>query len=39
MQESYIVDVKMNALIIRTNKHWNQLLRERELAVSKFSYG
>ena len=34
-----IVDVKMNALIIRMNKHWNQLLREREVAVSKFSYG
>ena len=30
---------KMNTLIIRLNKHWNQLLREREVAVSKFSYG
>ena len=34
MRESCIVDVKMNALITRMNKHWNQLLRERERACS-----
>ena len=34
MQESYMVDAKMNFLIIRMSKHWKQLVREGVCRIS-----